>query len=408
MIDELLVAFDIGASKISAAVAKVDDLKDMHVIAVTSVDNYGISKSVVSSMEEIVESISKCKNKLEELIGFSISEAYLSIHGGLCEIVDSKGSLDISGDGRLVTSKDIENLRNSTKQISLPADKEIIWLSPVHYISDNYEDMKEPVGFKSKAIALEAKLFVVNSLLLARMKECMELADIKVKDVIPQPVALKGFIDERGNEIISAGIIDIGAETIDLSVYEKGCICYTKHIPLGGNSITRDLSVCLNVSFADAEKIKRRYNKKLPDDEVVSNEEDKLIQISKDKSGMIQEIIEARVDELLTFALDELNSVKNLLKFDCFYITGSGILHYQSNIDSFSKEMDKPITSIKDSFSEAEDSIYCVPIGVLREAVASMVVNKNQTEKLGSLSKDDNRSTKSIITKLKQFIEDFL
>lgn len=408
MSDELLVAFDIGASKISAAVAKVDDLKNMHIIAVTSVENYGIKKSVDVNMEEVVEAIRQCKTKLEGLTGVNIDEAYLGIQGGLCEIVDSRGIIQLSPEGRTVTEKDIENVKNSTKQISLSADKEIVWLSPVRYLLDSYEDIKEPLGMRGKSITLKAKLFVSGSALLSRMKECMELAGIKVLAVVPQPLALKNYIKDSGNEKICAGIINIGAETIDLSIYENGSICYTKHIPLGGNSVTRDLSACLNVSFAEAERIKLLYKKEPQESGENDSAAENITQFSKYNSNMIEEIIEARVDELLKFALEELNNNKNLMTFDCFYITGSGILHYQDNIDSFSKEMDKPIFPIRDSFEGAEDSIYCVPAGILKVVLDNTAAASKETEKFSSSGKEDNKGKKSIMSKLKHYIEDFL
>ncbi|MDP4088155.1 MAG: cell division FtsA domain-containing protein [Bacillota bacterium] len=408
MINELLVAFDIGDSRISAVVAKVDDLKNMQIVAVASVENYGIKKSVVVSLEGVIEAVNQCRIKLENLVASPIDEAYLTIQGGLCEVVDSRGSIQLFPEGRKVTAQDVEEVKSSSKLISLSADKEIVWISPVRYILDNYEDKREPVGVKGRFVTLESKLFTASSSLINRMKECMEAAGIKVLGFVPQPVSLMKFIGEDSQGINSTGIINIGAETIDLSIYENGCICYTKHIPLGGNSITRDLSACLNVSFADAEKIKLQYRKNLYKNESSEKDSEKEIQFSRYNSSMIEEVINSRVDELLTFALEEINNCRNLLALDSIYITGNGILHYEDNIDYFSRELGKPIISVKDNLGGSEDSIYCVPAGTVKAVLESLTVDSKKMQELNSSVESTNGNKRSIISKLKHYIEDFL
>ena len=92
--NNLLVAFDIGSSKISAVVAKVDSLKQMQVIAVTSVNNNGIGKSVVINMEQTTEAIKRCKGKLESLIDEPVNKAYINVSNAWCKIIDAKATVE--------------------------------------------------------------------------------------------------------------------------------------------------------------------------------------------------------------------------------------------------------------------------------------------------------------------------
>jgi cell division protein FtsA len=218
-------------------------------------------------------------------------------------------------------------------------------------------------------------------------------------------VALEKLIVNDENKDISAGIINIGAETIDLSIYENGSICYTNCIPLGGNSITKDIMTCLSISFAEAEKVKFQYTGESPNILDI-NSESQEASTTRYNSGMINEIIEARAEELLSFALEEINSKKRLKEFDSIFITGSGIIHFKDIIARFEEELEKPIISIENNMMGAGNSIYSVPVGMLRVVIDTIRIKSNKDS--DSLKKKNRRSNKGIVGKLKQFIENFI
>ena len=128
------------------------------------------------------------------------------------------------------------------------------------------------------------------------------------------------------NKDKSLGIIDIGAETTDLSIYENGSIIYTSHIPLGGNNITKDILTCLSISFEEAENIKLNQKQLKVEKEKETKNDEEVNIYDKYNGNMIDEIIEARADELLSFALEEIHNQKSLKSLDNLFITW-GILH---------------------------------------------------------------------------------
>lgn len=404
MINNLLVAFDIGSSRISAAVARVDSLKQMHVVAVTSVENYGIKKSVVTNMEQTVEALRQCKMKLESLVDLTINEAYVSIHGGLCKILDTVNQVEITNGG-IVSERDIENAMKACRENTLPENKEVVWLCPVTYCVDHYSGIKNPVGIRGKELSLEAKLFTADKGIVAALQNCMEAVNIKIQGIIPEPIALGKLVFNDENMNYNAGIINIGAETIDLSIYENGSICYTNHIPLGGNSITKDIMTCLSTSFAEAEKVKFQYTEKSSSTEN-DEEKEELSAVPRYNSGMINEIIEARAEELLSFALEEINNKKRLKEFDSIFITGGGILHFPELIAKFEEELGKPIEVIENNMLGAGNVIYSVPVGMLKVVIDTIKVEK--ADESNSSKGNDKKSNKGFIGKLRRIIEDLI
>lgn len=401
--NNLLVAFDIGSYKISAVVAKVDSLKQMQVIAVTSVKNYGIGKSVIINMEQTTEVIKKLKAKLESLVDQPINETYINIDSALCKIVDSSATVETIS-GKVVTEADVNEAIAIAKDSVVPNSEEVIWVYPLEYIVDNHAGIKNPLGQRAKELSLNAKLFTASKANIESLVQCVEAAGIEVKAIIPQSLALEKLVVNDVNKDKSLGIIDIGAETTDLSIYENGSIIYTSHIPLGGNNITKDILTCLSISFEEAENIKLNQ-KQLKLEKENSSDNDEVSIYDKYNGNMIDEIIEARADELLSFALEEIHNQRSLKSLDYIFITGGGIIHYQDNIKKFEEGIDKSINLIENDIMEKNNYVYSVPMGMLKLVLETINFSKKQDS--SSSKESTKKSKKGIMSKLKHFIQDF-
>lgn len=401
--NNLLVAFDIGSSKISAVVAKVDSLKQMQVIAITSVKNYGIGKSVVINMEQTTEAIKQCKAKLESLIDEPVNKAYINVNNALYKIVDSSATVETIS-GKIVSEEDINKAITAVKDDILSDNGEILWVYPFEYIIDDYLAIKNPLGQRGKKLSLKAKIFVADKGNIESLVQCVNAAGIDVKGVIPQSLALEKLVVNDQNKDRIMGIIDIGAETTNLFIYDNGSIIYTGHIPLGGNNITKDILTCLSVSFEEAENIKLNQ-KQLKLEKENSSDNDEVSIYDKYNGNMIDEIIEARADELLSFALEEIHNQRSLKSLDYIFITGGGIIHYQDNIKKFEEGIDKSINLIENDIMEKNNYVYSVPMGMLKLVLETINFSKKQDS--SSSKESTKKSKKGIMSKLKHFIQDF-
>lgn len=401
--NNLLVAFDIGSSKISAVVAKVDSLKQMQVIAVTSVNNNGIGKSVVIDMEQTTEAIKRCKGKLESLIDEPVNKAYINVSNAWCKIIDAKATVETMS-GKVVTDEDINKALNARKESVLSENNEILWVYPFEYIIDGHLAIKNPLSIRGKRLTINAKVFTANKGNIESLVQCVKATGIEIQGMIPQGLALQKLIVNDVNKDKSLGIIDIGAETTDLFIYDNGKIVYTGHIPLGGNNITKDILTCLSISFEEAENIKLNHKQlKLEKEASIDNEQ--LNIYDKYNGNMIDEIIEARADELLSFALEEIHNQKSLRSLDYIFITGGGIIHYEDTIKKFEEGIDKSINMIENGVMEKNNYVYSVPIGMLKLVLETINISRKQDS--NSSSESIKKSKKGFISKLRHFIQDF-
>lgn len=105
-------------------------------------------------------------------------------------------------------------------------------------------------------------------------------------------------------------MIDIGGGSTTVAVFEQGHLKETAVIPLGGENITKDVSIGLRTSTEEAERVKKQFGHAFYDEA----SEDEVFEVTvigtNQKQSFTQQeianIIEARVEEILEIAAAEI------------------------------------------------------------------------------------------------------
>ena len=95
-------------------------------------------------------------------------------------------------------------------------------------------------------------------------------------------------------------MIDFGADTTTISIYKNNILRFLTVLPLGGNSITRDICT-LQMEEEEAERLKKAYGDALYEED--ENEEPATCKLDDDSRtielGKLNNIIEARAEEII-------------------------------------------------------------------------------------------------------------
>ena len=127
-------------------------------------------------------------------------------------------------------------------------------------------------------------------------------------------------------------LLDIGAGNTDIGVFEGSAFLYTNSIPLGGNHITHDIALVLNISEEEADKLKRQYGLALKS--FIDNDNDIILNTCRDtnknkiiKSSELIEIIEARIEEIFSIINKDITNQGLKQKINNVVLTGQGIVN---------------------------------------------------------------------------------
>jgi cell division protein FtsA len=297
---DLIVALDIGTSKVIAIVAERFPDNRIEIIGMGNQESRGLKKGVVVNIEATVNSIQRALQEAELMADCKISSVYAGIAGSHVRSFNSTGLVPIKD--REVTALDVDRAIETAKAVNIPADQQILHILTQEFIIDGQGDVREPLGMSG--VRLEVKVHIVTGAVSAAQNivKCVRRCGLEVSDLILQPLASSIAVLSDDEKELGVALVDIGGGTTDLAIFTGGAIRHTAVLPIAGDQITNDIAMALRTPTQDAEEIKRRYGCALrsmadPADEfeVPGLGERGPRKLSR---HALAEVIEPRVDEL--------------------------------------------------------------------------------------------------------------
>ena len=253
---ELVVGLDIGTTKICAVVGEVNE-DGIQIVGIGTHPSEGLHKGVVVNIESTVESIHKAVEEAELMAGCEISSVYAGIAGGHITSFNSDGIIAIKGNE--VTQQDVDRVIDAAKAVAIPMDREMIHVLPQEFIVDGQTGIVNPVGMAG--VRLEARIHIVTGAAASahNIIKCTNKAGLDVTDIVLEPLASSEAVLIPEEKDLGAALIDMGGGTTDMAVFSDSNLKHTFVLALGGNNLTKDISVGLRSPAADAEKIKKQF-----------------------------------------------------------------------------------------------------------------------------------------------------
>src|SRR3989344_1663991 len=170
--DQVIVALDVGSSKISCVVATVDKSK-LSVIGAYSCPSRGIKNGVVNNIDKAVECISETLTKAEMMSGHPISRVVVTVTGTHIESMNSHGVVAVSGENSEISAEDIARGNEAAQAISLPSSREIIHVLPREYVVDKQGGIFDPTGMSGVRLEVEANIIHGSSTAIKNLTKCI-------------------------------------------------------------------------------------------------------------------------------------------------------------------------------------------------------------------------------------------
>ena len=331
-IGDIIVSLDIGASKTAAVVGQVNKFGEIEVVGYGLAKSGGIKKGRIINSTTVAESMVKAITEAEDTSGLYINSAYVNIKGlnTRIERIRFKGEVERPDDGlsyRDITSV-IEKIQLGIRQNS---KEQIIDIIPTKYIVNDREYFEEPIGAFAKYFLIDADVIIADKSVIEEITYAMELAELKIDGFILETFATSNVVLMPEEKDLGVLLLDVGAAHTEISVYKNGNLEYNNTLPVGGDHITSDIAISLNVDTEEADKLKKQYN--LAIEAMISNNHDIKLNTRKIADGEtdrvkcsdVVKIIEARVKEIYQITR-KIMAENNLIgKLECVVITGQGI-----------------------------------------------------------------------------------
>jgi cell division protein FtsA len=254
-----LVGIDIGTRKVAALIGELTEEGKIEVIGVGAAESRGLRKGVVVNLDVTSEAIRKARQEAELMAGVNITSAFVGISGAHIKSFNSRGVIAVSSRTREITRDDIRRVIEQSKAVSIPPDREIIHVIPQEFIVDEQDGIRDPLGMNG--IKLEVNVHIVTGAvtLVQNLRTCVERAGVAIERIVLNQIAASDAVLTHDEKELGVGLVDIGAGTTEVAIFERGSLWYTSIIPLGGDNFTNDIAVGLRTAIPDAEKIKKKF-----------------------------------------------------------------------------------------------------------------------------------------------------
>ncbi|MBR2743713.1 MAG: cell division protein FtsA [Clostridia bacterium] len=331
-VGDIIVGMDIGTSKVSLVIGEVNNFGQIETLCSTSNICNGIKKGKIIDEEDVIKTVIKTLEDAESESNLKINSAYITIYGKDVTIVQNSITKEIKDRYVGITAKDISSAIMQAKDIDVPEGKAIIDIVADKFVLDDGKVTSDPIGSFCSSFTLKAQIVLANKEYIRQIHNIFRKADLEIDGIVPITLAEKNVILDTNEMNDSVMILDIGAGNTEIGVFEGSEFIYTNTIPLGGDNITNDIALVLNITQDEADKLKKQYG--LAMKSYIDNDNDITLNTCKDenrnkviKSSELIEIIEARVEEIFKLINDDITMQGVKSKINSVVLTGQGIVN---------------------------------------------------------------------------------
>ena len=329
-IGDIIVGLDFGATKISCVIGQVNKFSEIEVIGYGLSDSSGIKKGRILDPQSVANAVRNAVDAAEEVSDLVVNSTYVNIKGMNTRIekVTIETEVEKPNDGMSIN--DIYNSYSRAQMaVNMSNNEQIIDLLPIEYTVNGRKYKEEPIGAFCKSFSLEAQVVIANGEYIAGVQRVLKLAGLRLDGLILETLATSNIVLMPEEKDMGVLLVDIGGGHTDISVYKNNIIEFYTTLPVGGDHITNDIAMTLDITSDEAEKLKRQYNLAIM--AMIANNHD--VKLNTKMTGEnevircseIVQIIEARVKEIYQLIKKMISDNKLNGKIDCMVLTGQGI-----------------------------------------------------------------------------------
>ncbi|TKB47724.1 cell division protein FtsA [Thalassotalea mangrovi] len=382
----LVVGLDIGTSKIVAVVGEVSPDNTLSIVGVGHHAARGMDKGGVNDLHLVMQSIQRAVNEAELMSDCRIGNVYLGISGKHITCQNENGMVPINDSE--VTQEDVDNVIHTARSVPLSAERRMLHVLPQEYSVDCQEGIKSPIGMSG--VRMEAKVHIVTCAndMARNIVKCVERCDLHADQLIFSALASSYAVLTEDEKELGVCVVDMGAGTMDISVFTGGALRHSAVIAVGGNQVSSDIAKIFRTPLSHAEEIKVQYACALR--QMVSMEENIEVPSVGGRPARsmsrhtLAEVVEPRYHELFELIQEELRAtgLEDQIAAGIVLTGGTakmeGVVEFAEEIFQMPVRIGTPL-NIKGLTDYVNDPSYSTVVGLLQYGIQHSIQSKPES-----------------------------
>ena len=254
--NNLMVGLEIGTSKICVVVGESRPDGTIKILGVGQTPSRGVRKGEIVDFETAMKCVHEAVVDAEQKSDVMIRSVYVAVAGSHLQSFNNRGCITLPEDRDEIEDQDVEDVKTSAREVSIPAQNAFLHSIIQHYHVDGQDGVLSPVGMFGQK--LEADFHIIHGVRtrIQNSIRCVKELPLDVEDVVFGALASAQVVLTQHQKDLGALVIDIGGGTTDYILYVEGAVKQSGSLALGGDHITNDISMGLRIPMARAEKLK--------------------------------------------------------------------------------------------------------------------------------------------------------
>jgi len=388
--EDYIVALDIGTEFVKALIAKLDG-EELQIVGVGRArqDVSDMHSGAIADIAGVVRNCEEALAEAEEQAGLQAKRVVIGIAGELVKGVTDTIRYRRPQPDRPLDDAEMEFIiekvqeraqLKAQKQIGLEtgnADVEVKLVNSalVGIHIDGYK-VSNPIGFQGKDVAVQIYTAFAPMVHIGALERVAEELSLQLLAVAAEPFAVsRSVLGSDASSNFTAILADVGGGTTDIAVVNDGGVEGTKMFGIGGRSFTQTIAGDMNLSYADAEKLKVN----------IDNKQIKA-SVAKEVNGAIDRTLEVWIAGV-ELALSEFDSIDHLPNRILLCGGGSSLEKLVHALNGAEWHKDLPFTKkptvhhidpsevigVTDTTGDVTDHTFITALGLLRVGYDTLI-----------------------------------
>jgi cell division protein FtsA len=265
----VVAILDVGTSKIACLVLRFDGpdrspapegvgpmagQSSFRVIGAATTRSRGVRFGEVDQMQETERAIRTALQAAQKMAQVRVDHVIACLSGARPRSYGLTGTAEVHG--RAVTDLDIGRVLGACDLPDYGADREVLHAQPVNFNLDHRTGMADPRGQIGQQLSTDLHLLTVDAAAVETLLHCVKHCDLELAGIASSAyVSGIAALVEDEQELGSA-CIDMGGGSTGISIFLRKHMVHADSLRLGGDHVTADISMGLQIPLTAAERIK--------------------------------------------------------------------------------------------------------------------------------------------------------
>ena len=268
----VVAVLDVGTSKIACLVLRFDGTEKLNdtegvgglagqagfrVIGAATTRSRGVQFGEISAMQETERAIRTALKAAQKMAQIRVDHVIACFSGATPRSYGLAGQVDL--ENTTVTELDVSRVLSACDVPDYGEGREVLHAQPVNFALDHRSGLADPRGQIGHSLATDMHMVTVAAVAVQHLAHCVKRCDLELAGLASSAYVsgISALVEDE--QELGAACIDFGGGSTGVSIFMKKHMIYADSIRIGGDHVTSDISMGLQVPQSVAERIKAFY-----------------------------------------------------------------------------------------------------------------------------------------------------